>query len=105
MLVLRRDAGLREVIDADVLLRAGREVRAEVGLADVTVLRRAAAAGDETVEAVRFAAIGVPLDEMIEQMVVAGHPQLHVMFSEERPVQRSPRDRLRLAAGSRSFVA
>src|SRR5262252_8780016 len=96
MLVLRCDAGFRQVLDADGLARPGGDVGTQIGLAGVAVLRRSAAARDQTVKAVRRATLRVPLDEVIEQMIVSGEDQPDVVPSEERHVHRPQRDRLRL---------
>src|SRR5437773_2322041 len=68
--LLRREARLREMLDAHVLAHTRRQVGPQVGLARIGIARRSSPAADDVIHPICQAFVYVVLDEVIEQMVV-----------------------------------
>src|ERR1044071_5413741 len=71
-------------------------VFAEGWFANVRVQRRATSAAHDLVQSMRAARVGVALDPMLEEMLVPGDEQSHMMLAKHRHPLRSQRESLRL---------
>src|SRR5947208_16504825 len=79
-----RHARLHEVLDTYVLRRVLFDIGLHVWLASICVCRCAAAARDEMVHPVCRSLIVVSLDEVIEEVIVAGQRHTHMVHVEQR---------------------
>src|SRR5688572_12633845 len=77
---------LGDAVKRDLLAVVVLDVLARVGVACVSVERRAASSREDVIEPVFAGLVFIALDPMLEEMIVAREEDSDVMFSEERHV-------------------
>src|SRR5262245_27919852 len=88
MRVIRgRQSRFGEMMNRYFERRPGHDVLRKTRLAVVDVNRRATAASHEVIHPMRAGLVGVPLDPMVEQMIVAGDRHPNVMLAEQGDVE------------------
>src|SRR5215831_1424393 len=83
-----------EVFDPHACRGVLLQVHLQVWLAAVRVGRRAASACHQMIDAIVPAAVDVPLDEVVQEVIVAAERHPHVMLAEEWQIHGTDRGRL-----------
>src|SRR6476661_7914274 len=75
------------MFDGDLRGQRAIRITSQVRLARVPVDRTSASAGDDMVNPVNASAVRIPLDIVVEQVVVARQKKTDMMRSEQRHIQ------------------